>query len=130
MHKFSFFLFLFFSLMAKAELLKPNTNGNLQVINALINAGSDPKKLHSIEHHFYCFEKTCIEALKKKGEALGFKLANLGSNIEDGVVYWYGDLIKPEALDLASINKTNIVMLQIAQDIGAEYDGWGTSVVK
>ena len=43
MHKFSFFLFLFFSLMAKAELLKPNTNGNLQVINALINAGSDPE---------------------------------------------------------------------------------------
>tara|TARA_Y100000296_G_scaffold43490_1_gene49996 strand:- start:2135 stop:2485 length:351 start_codon:yes stop_codon:yes gene_type:complete len=116
--------------MAKAELLKPNTNGNLQVINALINAGSDPKKLHPIEYHFYCFEETCIEALKKKGEALGFKLANLGSNKEDGVVYWYGDLIKPEALGLPSINKTNIVMLQIAQDIGAEYDGWGTSVVK
>ncbi|SHK14018.1 hypothetical protein SAMN05216369_0639 [Marinobacter antarcticus] len=42
----------------------PNVEMNEQVIQALIKAGSNPKKPHPLEHHFYCYSSDCLRSLK------------------------------------------------------------------
>jgi hypothetical protein len=107
-----------------------NTDANKKTIKALIDAGSNPSKLHPLEHHFYCNNPESLKALMAKGESLGYGVANVGDNDYEGTHYWYGDLIKDTVLNLKSINKENSLMLKLANEFDADYDGWGTPVVK
>ncbi|WP_194945078.1 ribonuclease E inhibitor RraB [Shewanella sp. TC10] len=113
-----------------ASELTPNIDGNTKTINALIKAGSDPNKAHPLEHHFYCYSEECLNSLMTKGKLKGYLVANTGNNIHEGTKYWYGDLIKETVLDLKIINEENITMLKLANEFSADYDGWGTPVVK
>lgn len=114
---------------AHATEFPPNAEANKKVIEALIKAGSNPNKLHSIEHHFICKDKSSLNALMKKGESLGYRVAHLGYDDSDGARRWYGDLIKETILDLELINKEDSLMLKLADQFGATYDGWGAEVV-
>jgi len=107
-----------------------NIEANQKTIQALINAGSDPHKPHPLEHHFFCNNPESLKALMAKGESLGYHVANVGENDYEGTHYWYGDLIKDTVLNLKSINIENSLMLKLANKFDADYDGWGTLVVK
>ena len=115
---------------AHASDFRANVEANQKTIQALIDNGSDPKKPHPLEHHFYCHDAAQLKALLKKGEALGYKAANMGDNVHEGEHYWYADLIKETVLDLKLINKENVLMLKLAAEFEADYDGWGTPVVE
>lgn len=115
---------------ATASDFQPNVDGNRQVIQQLLKHGANPDKPHPLEHHFFCYSPESLNKLMKKGESLGYKPANLGEGSSDGKKYWYGDLIKETKLDLKLINKENSVMLGLAYEFQAEYDGWGTPVVE
>ncbi len=106
-----------------------NIEGNQKTIQALIDAGSNPHKPHPLEHHFYCNNLDFLKALMAKGESLGYHIANVGDNDHEGTHYWYGDLIKETVLNLKIINKENSLMLELANEFDADYDGWGTPVV-
>ena len=108
----------------------PNSEGNQKVIESLISNGSDIKKLHPIEHHFYCRDEETLKLLMEKGKSLGYRAENMGSNMYNDSHYWYGDLVKEARLDLEVINKTNIQMLRLASEFKSEYDGWGSITVK
>jgi regulator of RNase E activity RraB len=71
-----------------------------------------------------------LNSLIKKGESLGYEIANLGTNTHEGTQYWYGDLVKYTVLSLHVINKENSLMLKLAHEFDADYDGWGTVVVE
>lgn len=103
---------------------------NQKTIKALIKNGSDPKKLHPLEHHFYSNNLSSLKALMKKGKSLGYKPANIGDNTYKGVHYWYGDLINEIPLNLNKINEVNILMLKLADEFKSDYDGWGTPIVE
>jgi regulator of RNase E activity RraB len=107
----------------------PNVEMNQKTIQALIEAGSNPLKAHPLEHHFYCFTPEALQALMVKGEALVYRVANVGDNEHEGIHYWYGDLVKETVLDIKVINKENSVMLELADQFEGDYDGWGTPVV-
>ena len=115
---------------AVASELTPNIDGNTKTINALLEAGSDPSKAHPLEHHFYCFSEECIISIMNKGKLQGYQVANTGDNTYEGTKYWYGDLIKDTVLDLKIINQENVIMLKLAKEFRADYDGWGTPVIK
>lgn len=106
-----------------------NTEGNKKTIQALIDAGSNPRKPHPLEHHFYCNNLDSLKALMAKGESLGYRIANVGKEDNEETHYWYVDLIKETVLYLKIINKENSLMLELANEFDADYDGWGTSVV-
>jgi regulator of RNase E activity RraB len=125
----SFFLALGFGGVNASEF-PPNVEANSKVIKALVEAGSDPKKAHPLEHHFYCYTEACLDLLMEKGESQGYQIANIGTNVHEGTKYWYGDLIKATVLDLQIINRENSVMLKLASEFNADYDGWGTPVVE
>ena len=115
---------------SEASEFPPNVEGNKKTIKALIDAGSNPKKPHPLEHHFICHSSDSLNALLSKGESLGYRVANVGDNVYEGTHYWYGDLVKKTTLDIKIINEENSVMLQLANEFDANYDGWGTPVVK
>lgn len=114
----------------QAANFPPNVEMNKKTIKALIDAGSNPKKPHPLEHHFYCNSPDSLKSLMAKGESLGYRVANVGDNVHEGTHYWYGDLIKETILDIKIINKENSIMLELASQFKAEYDGWGTPVVE
>lgn len=121
---------LFSSSKSQELQFPPNIEMNEKVISALIESGSNTNKLHPLEHHFYCHSSDDLRLLMSKGEALGYKVANIGDNIYEDTHWWYGDLIKETRLNIDTINKENSTMLKLANDFSADYDGWGTPVVE
>jgi regulator of RNase E activity RraB len=115
---------------AQAADFPPNVEMNKKTIQALIDAGSDPMKPHPLEHHFYCYNSGSLKELLAKGESLGYRVANVGDNVYEGTHYWYGDLIKDTVLEITVINSENSLMLKLASEFNADYDGWGTPVVE
>lgn len=115
---------------SQAAEFPPNVEMNKKTIQALIDAGSDPNKPHPLEHHFYCYSPDSLKELMAKGESLGYRAANIGNKVHEGTHYWYVDLIKEVVLDIKIINNENSLMLKLANNFNADYDGWGTSVVE
>jgi len=131
MHKLLTSLFTLLGFVsAQASDFPANVDLNRKTIETLIDAGSDPKKDHPLEHHFYCFDYDSLNALLAKGESLGYRKANVGEGDDGGEKYWYGDLIKERSLDLKAINEENSLMLKLAHEFKSDYDGWGTPVVE
>ncbi|MAD45440.1 MAG: ribonuclease E inhibitor B [Oceanospirillaceae bacterium] len=115
---------------AQAAQFSPDVDINSKTIQALIDAGSDPDQPHPLEHHFYCYSLDSLKKIMTKGESLGYRVANVGDTTYDGIHYWYGDLIKETVLDIKVINSENALMLKLASEFDADYDGWGTPVVE
>lgn len=114
----------------QASEFEPNVEMNQRVIKALIEAGSVPTKPHPIEHHFLCYTSDCLQELLEKGESLGYRAAYMGEDTYQGTHYWYGDLVKETVLALHIINQQNSLMLKLADEFNADYDGWGTPIIK
>ena len=94
---------------------------NRRVIDGLQEAGSDLEAEHLLEHHFLGSD----EALAKLREALepdGFEPMGEG---EDSLT-----LRRPAMLDLEDISQMTWGLSRLAEDCGANYDGWGTMVIK
>lgn len=117
------------SFFTQASEFPANVQMNEKTIQALIEAGSNPQKPHPLEHHFYSYRAKSLKGLISKGESLGYRAANTGDNVHEGSRYWYVDLIKETPLDIELINTENSLMLKLANEFSAEYDGWGTPVV-
>lgn len=113
-----------------ANEFPPDNGENQQIILQLLKYGADPKKPHPLEHHFYCRSQESFKSLIKKGEHLGYRPANFGETVSEGIKYWHGDLVKPTELNIDLINKETLLMLTLAHEFNAVYDGWGTPIIK
>lgn len=101
---------------------------NTKVVQALKDAGSDFGKLHSIEHHLYCYTEADLRLAISMGTKGGYTVANEGTHEDDGRTFWSLDLIKRSTPDLATIEKQALEIERIAEEANADYDGWGTEV--
>ena len=116
--------------MISKEKLSNQRNMDLETIEALKRNGSDLSKAHILEHHFYVFFEKTAKRLSEKGVSLGYKTSKIQSGNYEGNSYWYFDLIKPTIPDIEIITKETTLMLKLAKEFDAEYDGWGTNVVE
>ncbi|MCU1795851.1 ribonuclease E inhibitor RraB [Pectobacterium polaris] len=113
--------------MANRKLLEEQREETRLIIEELLDDGSDPDALYTIEHHFSAekfevLEKVAVEAFK-----LGYEVTDAEElEVEDGVLLMCCDAISEVALKAELIDTQVEQLLALAERHGVNYDGWGT----
>ncbi|MEN3753423.1 ribonuclease E inhibitor RraB [Mangrovibacter yixingensis] len=113
--------------MANPELLDEQREETRLVIEELLEDGSDPDALYTIEHHlsaddFESLEKVAVEAFK-----LGYEVTDPEElELDGGEVVICCDAISECALNAEIIDTQVEQLMDLAEKFEVEYDGWGT----
>lgn len=113
--------------MANRELLEEQREETRLIIEELLDDGSDPDALYTIEHHlssekFEVLEKAAVEAFK-----LGYEVTDPEElEVEDGSIVMCCDVISEIALKAELIDAQVEQLMNLAETNGVNYDGWGT----
>jgi regulator of RNase E activity RraB len=113
--------------MANRELLEEQSEETRLIIEELLDDGSDPDALYTIEHHlssdkFEDLEKAAVAAFK-----LGYEVNDAEElELEDGSTVMCCDVIGEIALNAELIDKQVEQLMDLAEAHGVDYDGWGT----
>jgi len=113
--------------MANRELLEEQREETRLIIEELLEDGSDPDALYTIEHHlssenFDVLEKAAVEAFK-----LGYEVTDAEElEVEDGTTVMCCDVISEIALNAEQIDVQVEQLMNLAEAQGVNYDGWGT----
>jgi hypothetical protein len=98
-----------------------------ETIAALLEDGSDPDAMYTIEHHFYDQDFNKLEKLAVELFKLGYEVTDAEEvEFEDGGSAWVFDAIREQSLEAASITADAIKLEALAKKHQVEYDGWGT----
>lgn len=98
-----------------------------EIIDNLLEDGSDPDAVYSIEHHFAGddfaqLEKAAIAAFK-----LGYDVTDPEEvELEDGQTVFAFDCIVETELDIDTITRDIEALLKMSIEQDVTYDGWGT----
>ncbi|MCE0493436.1 ribonuclease E inhibitor RraB [Vibrio salinus] len=109
------------------ELIEIQKEETRDIIQALIEDGSDPDALYEIEHHlfaedFVSLEKAVIEAFK-----MGFDVQDAEEvEDDDGNMLLCCDAIMQSALNAEQIDIQVEKLVSLAEKHDIIYDGWGT----
>lgn len=97
------------------------------LVNALIEDGSNEEVHHTIEHHFSSanfdvLEKAAIAAFKR-----GFEIEEPEeAELETGEKVFAFDIVTEQPLEFDVIIAETKAMFELAQECDVDYDGWGT----
>ncbi|MBR9727593.1 ribonuclease E inhibitor RraB [Shewanella intestini] len=100
---------------------------NRDIVEALLDDGSEPDAEYTIEHHFSSInfdrlEKAAVDAFK-----LGYEVNDAEEmELEDGSTIFCFDAIAQHQLTLELLDKAAEQLLQLAVKQKVDYDGWGT----
>lgn len=98
-----------------------------QIINDLLNDGSDPNALYIIEHHishthFNKLEKIAVDVFK-----LGYEVSEAEEfDDEKGQKIFSFDIISEIPLKAKKIDTQQQQLIPLIEELGGTYDGWGT----
>ena len=97
-----------------------------EIIQNLLDDGSDPDALYIIEHHvahhdFDKLEKLVVDAFK-----LGYEISEAEEVEEDGKVFFVCDIVSEIHLNADLISAQQKELLPLIEKNGGEYEGWGT----
>ncbi|PKH25747.1 ribonuclease E inhibitor RraB [Enterobacterales bacterium CwR94] len=113
--------------MAYEELLKEQSEETRLIIEELLDDGSDPDALYTIEHHLSCnnfdsLEKAAVEAFK-----LGYEVTEPEElELEDGTTVMCCDILSESALNPELIDAQVEQLVNLIAKFNVDYDGWGT----
>ncbi|MFG1174045.1 ribonuclease E inhibitor RraB [Erwiniaceae bacterium CAU 1747] len=113
--------------MANEALLAEQREETRLIIEELLEDGSDPDALYTIEHHFSCdsfdaLEKAAVEAFK-----LGYEVTEPEElELEDGTTVMCCDILSEGALNAELIDKQVEQLVDLVAKFNVDYDGWGT----
>ena len=113
--------------MANPEQLEEQREETRLIIEELLEDGSDPDALYTIEHHlsaddFETLEKVAVEAFK-----LGYEVTEPEElEVEDGSLVMCCDVISEVGLNAELIDAQVEQLVALAERCGVNYDGWGT----
>ncbi|MEB7890623.1 ribonuclease E inhibitor RraB [Hafnia alvei] len=113
--------------MANPELLEEQREETRLIIEELLDDGSDPDALYTIEHHlsadnFELLEKAAVEAFK-----LGYEVTDAEElEVEDGTLLMCCDVISEVGLNAEVIDTQVEQLVNLAEKMNVNYDGWGT----
>lgn len=110
-----------------AEHLEEQREETRLIIEELLEDGSDPDALYTIEHHlsaddFETLEKVAVEAFK-----LGYEVTEPEElEVEEGDMVICCDILSECALNADLIDAQVEQLMTLAEKYDVEYDGWGT----
>ena len=113
--------------MAYEALLEEQQEETRQIIEELLEDGSDPDALYTIEHHLSCnnfdsLEKAAVDAFK-----LGYEVTEPEElELEDGTTVMCVDIISESALKPELIDVQVEQLVNLIGKYNVDYDGWGT----
>lgn len=113
--------------MAYEELLEEQREETRLIIEELLDDGSDPDALYTIEHHLSCnnfdsLEKAAVDAFK-----LGYEVTEPEElELEDGTTVMCVDIISEASLQADLIDAQVEQLVNLAGKYNVDYDGWGT----
>jgi len=116
--------------MSIESQLKAQLAENRDIVQALLDDGSEPDAEYIIEHHFSStnfdrLEKAAVDAFK-----LGFEVNDAEEmELEDGSIIFCFDAVAHHKLEVELLDKAAEQLLQLAVKQKVEYDGWGTYFV-
>ncbi|EFL92545.1 hypothetical protein REG_0348 [Candidatus Regiella insecticola LSR1] len=98
-----------------------------QIIEELINDGSDLRALYMIEHHFSAHEADVLKIAAASAFQLGYEVTDTEElKLEDGSVILCFDAIRETTLDAELIDVQVVQLVNMANKCNVSYDGWGT----
>ena len=86
--------------MANPELLEEQREETRLIIEELLEDGSDPDALYTIEHHFSADDFDALEKMAVEAFKLGYEVTEPEAQVEQ--------------------------LMNLAEKFDVEYDGWGT----
>ncbi|MFD1804389.1 ribonuclease E inhibitor RraB [Mixta tenebrionis] len=113
--------------MAYEELLEEQREETRAIVEELLEDGSDPDALYTIEHHLSCdsfdaLEKAAVDAFK-----LGYEVTEPEElELEDGTTVMCVDILSELALNVDLIDAQVEQLVNLAGKHNVDYDGWGT----
>lgn len=114
----------YLSVEALLEIQKEETR---DIIQALLEDGSDPEALYEIEHHIFAedfetLEKAAVEAFK-----MGFEVLEAEeTEDEDGNKLLCFDATMQSVLNPETVDAQVEKLVNLAEKYDVIYDGWGT----
>ena len=108
-------------------LLEEQREETRLIIEELLEDGSDPDALYTIEHHLSCnnfdsLEKAAVDAFK-----LGYEVTEPEElELEDGTTVMCVDILSEGALKAELIDAQVEQLVNLVAKYNVDYDGWGT----
>lgn len=113
--------------MANRELLEEQREETRLIIEELLEDGSDPDALYTIEHHFSAEKFEVLEQAAVEAFKLGYEVTDAEElEVEDGSMVMCCDVISEVALNAELIDSQVEQLVALAEKCGVNYDGWGT----
>tara|TARA_R110001583_G_scaffold26571_9_gene95862 strand:- start:3291 stop:3689 length:399 start_codon:yes stop_codon:yes gene_type:complete len=113
--------------LSQAELLQELADETQDIVEAILEDGSNPDAVYMIEHHISCtdfdlLEKAAVACFKK-----GYEVTDPEElELEDGSVILAFDVVIEMNLDEQAIFEDVEKLFLLTQSFGIDYDGWGT----
>jgi regulator of RNase E activity RraB len=113
--------------MSVEDLIEFQKEETRDIIQALLEDGSEPDSLYEIEHHLFAesfetLEKAVVEAFK-----MGFDVLEAEeTEDEDGKKLLCCDATMESALNAETIDAQAEKLINLAEKYDIIYDGWGT----
>ncbi|WP_036770335.1 ribonuclease E inhibitor RraB [Photorhabdus australis] len=113
--------------MANQKDLEEQREETRLIIGELLEDGSDPDALYAIEHHFSAEDFNLLEQAAVEAFKLGYEVTDAEElEIEDGTILMCCDVISECGLNAELIDTQVEQLMNLAEKIGVNYDGWGT----
>jgi len=109
------------------ELLDEFREETEEIVEAILEDGSNPDAVYMIEHHLSCsdfdvLEKAAVACFKK-----GYEVTDPEElELEDGSIILSFDVVIEMNLDEEAIMEDVEKLLILAESFAIDYDGWGT----
>jgi regulator of RNase E activity RraB len=98
-----------------------------QLIEALIEDGTNEEVHHTIEHHFSSVDFEVLEKAAIAAFKMGFEVEEPEeAELETGEKVFAFDIITEQALEFDIIFDETKKMFELAKQCKVDYDGWGT----
>ncbi|GAL07071.1 ribonuclease E inhibitor RraB [Photobacterium aphoticum] len=114
--------------MSNAELIAEQKEETREIIAALLEDGSEPDALYTIEHHFSAdtfeeLEAAAVEAFKMGFEVLEAEELELTPEEGGGKIVCF-DAVMESALNAEVIDEQAEKLIALAEKHNIDYDGW------